>query len=104
MEVLSLRRSGQEMADADQVTLLKRDVASWNAWRAKNIDVRPDLSGAELRVARLCGADLRGADLHEANLCGADLRMANLRGADLHEAQLRGANFEGTRLRDADLR
>ena len=41
-----------------------------------------DNSKIELR-ANLSGADLSGADLRRADLSGADLRRANLSGADL---------------------
>ena len=36
----------------------KHDIAIWNKWRQENPDIRPDLSGA----------DLRRADLNKANL------------------------------------
>jgi uncharacterized protein YjbI with pentapeptide repeats len=76
------------------------------------------VSGANLRLADLCGADLRLADLSGADLCGADLRLADLSGADLcgatlsgadlseadlSGAKLSGANLQGTNLRLADL-
>jgi uncharacterized protein YjbI with pentapeptide repeats len=51
---------------------------------------RADLTGADLRWARLIGADLRWA-----RLIGADLRGARLIGADLSEARLIGADLSG---------
>jgi len=42
-----------------------------------------DLTGANLRGARLIGADLRRASFGLADLTGADLRTASLHGADL---------------------
>lgn len=85
--------------------------------------LRPDLSGANLRAARLNlaklgGASLSGADLREAALSGADLGEANmvrtlLGGADLGNtnlnsallvrAELREALLGGTDLRDSRL-
>jgi uncharacterized protein YjbI with pentapeptide repeats len=56
-------------------------VAAWNAWRAENPNIRPDLRGAVLNRT-----DLRGADLSEANLEGAALTGANLSGANLRRA------------------
>src|SRR5262249_47727539 len=47
-----------------------------------------DLSGADLRRARLTEADLSGAFL-----TGADLRRAHLSGADLHSAKCKGTSF-----------
>ncbi len=62
------------MANQDHLALLKKDVAAWNEWRRRNLEIRPDLSGADLR-----GAYLREAILSEANLSLADLRGVNLK-------------------------
>jgi uncharacterized protein YjbI with pentapeptide repeats len=67
---------------------------------------RADLTGADLRWARLIGADLRwarliGADLRWARLIGADLRGARLIGADLSEADLSEARLIGADLSGA---
>ena len=59
------------------VAFLKQGVTAWNAWRGENLDIRPDLSGA---------------DLSEANLSGANVSGANLRGAIVVEANLRDAS------------
>jgi hypothetical protein len=45
-------------------------VAAWNAWRPKNLDIRPDLSKANLSVANLRGANLSVANLSKANSAG----------------------------------
>jgi uncharacterized protein YjbI with pentapeptide repeats len=58
------------MADHEQLTLLKMDVESWNAWRASNPSVEPGLAGADLSKADLRGADLCRANLREADLSG----------------------------------
>jgi len=63
-----------------------------------------DLSGADLRRANLSGADLSGADLRRANLSGADLYGADLYGADLSGADLSGADLRRADLSGADLR
>jgi uncharacterized protein YjbI with pentapeptide repeats len=72
---------------------LRRGVASWNAWREKNVLVDVDLSGADLSDAYLSGADLGGARLGGANLKNSDLSGANLRDADLRKANLSWANM-----------
>ncbi|MFZ0853956.1 MAG: pentapeptide repeat-containing protein [Hyphomicrobiaceae bacterium] len=87
------------MANDEHVALLKQGVAAWNAWRDKNPNIRPDLSGADLIEANLIGANLSGA-----NLIGADLRAANLDGANLIEAHLSGGHLRGAYLGGADLR
>ena len=45
-------------------------VAAWNAWRPKNLDIRPDLSKANLSEANLRGANLSVANLSKANSAG----------------------------------
>ncbi len=62
-----------------------------------------DLSGADLRHANLNGADLRHADLSDADLSGVNLRHADLRGADLSYADLNGTDLRGADLSYADL-
>ena len=127
-------RGGTPMANDDHIAQLMKGPAAWNAWRDKNPDIIPNLSGAKLSGANLSGANLSGAnlsgaDLHRADLSGAQLNdadlseaapiRANLSGADLGKAYLRkadlsGANLSGAnfceahlhelKLRDADLR
>ena len=72
------------------------------------VNMRADLSDANLRGANLGRANLRCAnlscaDLGGANLIGADLGGANLRCANLSCADLGGANLIGADLSDADL-
>ncbi|ACK64389.1 pentapeptide repeat protein [Rippkaea orientalis PCC 8801] len=79
------------MANQDHIDLLTRSVEIWNEWRDNNIDVIPDLQGAnlshnDLRNANLIGANLEGAILYGVNLTGAFLRKASLRNADLTSA------------------
>ena len=75
---------------------------------------RAELSGADLRHARLQVADLQRAGLQRAglqqailedsDLQGAILRDADLRGADLRGADLRYSDLQGAGLRNSDLR
>jgi Pentapeptide repeats (8 copies) len=94
----------------DHLAVLKKDVATWNAWRhrRRNDVFRPDLAGADLR-----DADLRDVDLHDATLTkanpgrrepdGADLTNAILNDANLTNAILNDANLSNADLRDANL-
>jgi uncharacterized protein YjbI with pentapeptide repeats len=106
------------MANDEHIALLRKGVAAWNAWRAENPDILPDLTGADLNRANLTradlskanlqGADLREAELGEANLVGAHLDKANLLhaklpGTNLSKAELREANLSGTDLKRACL-
>jgi hypothetical protein len=96
------------MANEEHVSLLRQGVDAWNAWREKNRDIRPDLSGANLKDADLRKADLKEAnlkrtDLDRANLFGADLRKANLHKANLHKANLVAAILNEADFAGADL-
>jgi len=97
------------MANSEHVKILRRGAKIWNQWRGKNEDVRPDLSGANLRNTDLTAADLRFADLIAADLSkdrliAADLSGANLTNANLYNADLTNANLSVADLTDADLR
>lgn len=101
------------MANHKHVEILSKGVAVWNRWRNQDIDIKPNLSGANLFQANLANVnlrqtdmrktDLRQAGLNEANLYKADLRNANLRGASIISSNLRGANLSGAHLICADL-
>jgi predicted phage terminase large subunit-like protein len=84
------------MANAEHLDLLRQGVAVWNAWRAKEPSIRPNL-----REANLNGADLSRANLSGANLVKADLGGANLSGTNLGKAHLGGAILSGANLREA---
>ena len=91
------------MANAEQLSILKRGVEAWNGWRARNMYVYADLNGADLNGTDLGEADLRIAHLRRANLFRADLRGAKLNGADLSDADLREADLSGADLFKANL-
>lgn len=94
---------GNSMANRQQLSILKQGIPSWNEWRKKNPDTRPDLYEAALLSANLRGANLAGANLAGAELSSADLQEANLLGAALVEANLAGANLHKADLGYADL-
>jgi hypothetical protein len=91
------------MANEEHVAILTKGVATWNAWRDENPDIRPDLRRADLSKANHSGADLRNASLQEACLREAVLRDANLSGANLMDADLHRANLSRANLTRADL-
>jgi hypothetical protein len=103
------------MGNPDHIAIANRGVAEWNAWRAANLRVQPDLTRIDLSERDLRGIDFRGVGLFKANLARSDLRGANLRqsiliktvfdGADLTGAHVYGASvwdvcLEGTVQRD----
>jgi len=106
------------MANEKHLSILLKNVASWNEWRQDNPKTIPELSeanlsGMDLIDANLSEADLRGTDLsdanllsvnlHRVNLAGANIFDANLGGADLSEANLSGVDLSGANLSDANL-
>src|SRR5262249_13960752 len=48
------------MANDEHVRLLKQGVAAWSVWRDENPDIRPDLSGANLRGRTSAGQTSSG--------------------------------------------
>ena len=96
------------MANQEHLEILWQGVKIWNAWRAQEPSLRPDLgeatlSEATLSKANLVWTDLIGADLSRADLAEANLRQANLSRAFLRGANLCGANLTGANLHEADL-
>jgi uncharacterized protein YjbI with pentapeptide repeats len=91
------------VANPEHLALLQQGVDVWNAWRAKEPSVRPDLSSSDLTEAHLSGANLTGADLNGADLSEADLSEANLREVNLKGAKLQDANLERAHLNAAHL-
>lgn len=111
-------QTGRTMATNKHIEILCQGVQVWNRWRREQPKTRPNLSHADLPLAKLKGIDLhnanlsytnlRDADLREANLEGADVSLIDLRGSRLNRASLRGIRslhsaFGNCDLRDADL-
>lgn len=108
------------IADSEHVDRLRQGPRPWNAWRAENPRIAPNLIGISLGIgdrqmgpinggpinlayAKLRDASLRFATLTAANLCGAELANADLRDARLEGADLTGADLSGALLDRADL-
>ncbi len=94
---------GKQMANQEQLAILKQGVETWNQWRQEYAYIQPDLNGADLTEANLSGANLKTANLKTANLKTANLKTANLNGADLTEADLSRADLKRATLNGADL-
>ncbi len=111
------------MAKQQHLDVLKLGVEKWNQWRDEYLDIKPDLSEANLNSFNLKGvnfsganliriklgeADLSGANLNRVNLAGSyaikvDLSSADLGAAYLCDANMPGANLSYTNLSDANL-
>jgi hypothetical protein len=81
------------MANKKHLQILKQGVEVWNEWRSLDLEVVPNLIGANLKGMDLVGVNFREVDLRGANLTGARLMRANLFGADF-----KLANFTNTQL------
>ena len=90
------------MANPEHVDFLNKGVEEWDRWRRANLELRPDLSGAELLGRDLFGMDFYYADLSGAQLTGADLGWTRLSSADLSGAYLAMANLSGAILSGTD--
>jgi uncharacterized protein YjbI with pentapeptide repeats len=55
------KKKGNDMANQEQLDLLRQGVEVWNQWRAKNPTVQPNLQRASL-----AGLDLRKANFSSA--------------------------------------
>ena len=98
-----------DVANEEQLAILKQGVDVWNKWRKDNrgveIDLRKtNLSEANLSEANLFRANLRGSDLTGAILNGANLSFAKLAGANLSDAKLIGTRLSNAKLRYAAIR
>src|SRR5262245_49111572 len=105
------------MANRDHVAILTNGAGAWNAWRANNPEVIPDLRGiqvpSDVQVSgTLAGANFRRADLSGFIGLGSDRdwsgSVPSMEGADFLGANLTGAHFwrvtmEGASFRDAVL-
>jgi hypothetical protein len=91
------------MANPEHLAKLKEGVAAWNRWRRENPAIQPELSGADLSLAKLQGAHLSGAYLSDTDLSMADLTWSYLSDTDLSMAGLNRADLNGANLSKTDL-
>lgn len=105
------------MANSQHIEWLREGVHKWNERRKCEV-FEPDFREIDIplefgigRIGRdsldrvdLSGIDLRRAKLQKAELYQVILSNANLQSADLRECNLNGTNFEGASLDYADLR
>jgi uncharacterized protein YjbI with pentapeptide repeats len=91
------------VADPEHLKLLRRGVGIWNAWRAENPAICPDLTEADISQTNWSGVKLTGATLNRADMRQANLSGVNLTGATLNGADLNSANLSGADLSRADL-
>src|SRR5690242_14511376 len=96
----------ENVANREQVEILKTGIKAWNKWRIDNPLITPNLSGGTFRSfmfreANLSSANLSGADLRDTNFRHVDLSGALLNNAKLHRAYLSSARLDQTSFREA---
>ncbi len=105
------------MANQEHLDILKQGVETWNRWRVANLDIVPDIAGADLTGPdfakdedsgpNFSGINLAGVEawdvfLHNADLRGARLQNANLTDATLTATQLHGTDLTGANVSNAE--
>ena len=101
------------MAQTQDLENIKKGVEYWNNWRKIHKDIIPDLRGADftnldlsginLKRAKLKEAKFNGATMIEAKLDNAYLRNAEFCGADLTRAEFAGANLRYAIMKNCNL-
>jgi uncharacterized protein YjbI with pentapeptide repeats len=82
------KREGKNVANQEQLELLKSDGEKWNRWREEHTQEIINLSGADLS-----GADLSRTDLSHANLSRTNLSAVSLQGTFLFNSNLSDTNL-----------
>jgi uncharacterized protein YjbI with pentapeptide repeats len=96
-------RTSAEMADQEQLQILKEGFEHWNPWKRAHPGVVIYLDYADLQYADLKESSLGHAHFTHADLSNADLRSVDLSYAKLSYANLSGADLRGAFIEDADL-
>ena len=91
------------MANLEHPKILKQGVEVWNRWREDNVGVDADLSGIDLKRAKLNRINLFRATLTGVNFYGVEMNWADLKEANLKRANLRNASFGESYVDHADL-
>jgi hypothetical protein len=98
------------MASEKHLAILKKGVSAWNRWRDRNLEIRPNLSEADLSVPMVPGRSLHGlegmrplVELSGINFENTDLSGANLEWVALLNARLMGADLKGANLSESIL-
>ncbi len=101
-QVVELNRRA-ELTLEGHLGILKKGSDEWNAWRAQNRKIRPNLAGANLSRQNLQFFDFYNTDLTGADLSDTTLLSASFRGATLARAKLHGALLGETVFVNTDL-
>jgi uncharacterized protein YjbI with pentapeptide repeats len=89
------------VANQEHLDILKQGRAMWNEWRIRHLEMKPELSRADLRDAEFSGANFKGATFCDTDLSHAHtLTQEQLDHASLSRRNLtQGQNIPRTTLR-----
>ena len=76
------------MANEEHIEMIRSSVEDWNAWRAGNPTMIPDIEGESFVYEDLSGANLAGMSFHHQVFSGATLDGTVFDGAYLGHADL----------------
>ena len=91
------------MANKEHHAILKQGVEVWNKWREEHPEIRPNLSGANLRGELFYSANFRGVDFTETDLTNSRLFYADFISANLNNLKLEDAALAFSIFVDVDL-
>lgn len=91
------------MTDAALLELFVSRPAEWNAWRAANPAVRPELQDIDVSGRDLRGRNLMGVNCYRANFSNSRLVGAQMQGGYFTEAVFDGADLSDANLLEANL-
>ena len=100
-----------DSADKTHLRILKKGAKTWNQWREKHPEIKPNLRGVDLSEIdcidlsyyNLASADLTNIKGFATNFYQADLVCANLSGANLQNANFWKADMRACNLSNADI-
>ena len=105
-----------DSADKTHLRILKKGAKTWNQWREKHPEIKPNLRGvdlSEINYIDLSQYNLASADLanikgfatnfYQTNLVNANLSGANLRNANFYQADMRACNLSGANILSSHL-
>ena len=96
------------MPNEEHIAILRQGADVWNAWRAENPALLPDIEGESFVYEDLSGANLSDMSFHHQVLSGATLvgtifDRAYLGHGDLSDSDVSNASFKGADLSCANL-
>ncbi|WP_414624611.1 pentapeptide repeat-containing protein [Calothrix sp. CCY 0018] len=105
-----------DSADKTHLRILRKGAATWNQWREKHPEIKPNLRSvdlSEINYIDLSQYNLASADLtnikgfatnfYQTNLVGANLSGANLRNANFCQADMRACNLSNAAILNSHL-